>query len=157
MSVLAGARFLAIQWTGLCVGPCGPINLHNPTPIWAAATCSPPPPETHLTPPCSLLPAPPKRRHLEYKRAGGRSSARFGDTVRRRLWRRKPGSSATEAPAVAASQGADSAAAALVAAVGAEEGTGAALGAAALQAAREAAAKQKAIKAFLAMVLDALR
>ena len=27
-------------------------------------------------------------KHLEYKRAGGRASQRFGDTVRRRLWRR---------------------------------------------------------------------
>lgn len=98
----------------------------------------------------------PSCRHLEYKRPGGRASARFGDTVRRRLWRRRQGANAAAAPAVAVPGVAEGGAAAAVAAAG-EEGSGAAVAAAAALAARDAAANQKAIRQFIAMVLDVLR
>ena len=99
----------------------------------------------------------PSCRHLEYKRPGGRASARFGDTVRRRLWRRRQGANAAAAPAVAVPGAAEGGAAAAVAAAGEEEGSGAAVAAAAALAARDAAANQKAIRQFIAMVLDVLR
>lgn len=110
---------------------------------------------------CSTLPttiSPPPHRHLEYKRAGGRSSARFGDTVRRRLWRRRQGTPAADAPALAvpADAEAGATAAAAVAAVG--EGVSVEAAAAAVaRDAREGEARKKAIKAFLALVLDVLR
>lgn len=108
------------------------------------------------------LPSPPLARHLEYKRAGGRSSARFGDTVRRRLWRRRQGAAAAAAPAVAVPAGSEEAAIAAgeaAAEVGVGAGTVAAATAAALEAraAREAEARKKAIKSFLNLVLDLLR
>lgn len=103
-------------------------------------------------------------RHLEYKRAGGRSSARFGDTVRRRMWRRRKGTaSGAAAPAVAVPARSDEAALAAAGEAAAEAGVGAgtvaAATAAALEAraAREAEARKKAIKAFLNLVLDLLR
>lgn len=103
-------------------------------------------------------------KHLEYKRAGGRSSARFGDTVRRRLWRRRCGSDSEAAPALAVTAAggeAATAAAAAAAAVGAGESVAAEAAALAaareVREARETEARKKAVKAFLALVLDLLR
>ncbi|PSC76092.1 Sn1-specific diacylglycerol lipase beta [Micractinium conductrix] len=112
-------------------------------------------------------------KHLEYKRAGGRSSARFGDTVRRRLWRRCASPAGAAAPAVAlpreATAGGSAAAAAAGAAAAstaAQEGAavgdvaaaaGVAMAAAeASRQAREEEAKRQAVKAFISMVLDLL-
>ncbi|KAL4425884.1 hypothetical protein ABPG75_009900 [Micractinium tetrahymenae] len=106
-------------------------------------------------------------KHLEYKRPGGRAVRRFNDTVRRRLWRRRAGSAAADAPAVAVpgdAAGAPAAAAAATAAVQAGSSSSAAAGAAAAamaaaeasREAREAEAKRQAIKGFVSLVLDLL-
>ena len=125
-----------------------------------------------MHPPCFAHPA--VFKHLEYKRAGGRSSARFGDTVRRRLWRRCASPAGAAAPAVAlpreATAGGSAAAAAAGAAAAstaAQEGAavgdvaaaaGVAMAAAeASRQAREEEAKRQAVKAFISMVLDLLR
>lgn len=107
-------------------------------------------------------------RHLEYKRPGGRAVRRINDTVRRRLWRRRAGTAAADAPAVAVpgdAAGAPAAAAAATAAARAGGSSIAAAGAAttamaaaeASREAREAEAKRQAIKGFVSLVLDLLR
>ncbi|KFM27528.1 Sn1-specific diacylglycerol lipase beta [Auxenochlorella protothecoides] len=98
-------------------------------------------------------------KHLEYKRPGGRSTPRFGDVVRRRLWRRRP--EAAEA-ADAASLGSSSGSGESV------DGTSQDPGAAPIPprsdsrrrrdapGAQEDAAQRRAIKGFLKMVYDLL-
>lgn len=126
----------------------------------------------------TALPAP--RSHLEYKRPGGRSSQRFGDMVRRRLWRRRaqrpaaPGgggdSSAAgdacldaAAGAVPAAGGglrsaaADEASAELAGAAGAELAGARGPEARSALSAYEAEAKKRAIKAFMSLILDLLQ
>lgn len=71
-------------------------------------------------------------KHLQYKRAGGRASQRFGDLCRRRAWQRRDHGvlGSTLEPAAVADP--------------------------AVAAAREAEAKNKALRGFITMILDLL-
>jgi len=100
-------------------------------------------------------------KHLQYKRPGGRASQRFGDTCRRRLWRRRSdrsdgigeGISGNTSGVAAISlnknnaEGID---------VNDDRNTYSSTANAAAAKAREAEAKNKALRGFMVMVLDLL-
>jgi hypothetical protein len=93
-------------------------------------------------------------KHLEYKRPGGRASQRFGDTCRRRAWKRQQDITSNGVAAISLD----------TTSRGTAEGggnnerstTAAAAAAAAAAKAREAEAKNKALRGFITMVLDLL-
>jgi hypothetical protein len=107
-------------------------------------------------------------KHLQYKRPGGRASQRFGDTCRRRAWRKRGGavdtssggnisvaaislnndSSSTEGATINTNEKNNRNAGAAASA--------AASAAAAAAKARETEAKNKAIRGFVTMILDLL-